>query len=142
MSTTNGCSRAAAVIAVCVAACTGQIGERHGLGPGSDQGGTGPGSATGGTGSTTTGGSTTGGATTGGSTTGGATTGGATGGTTGGNPMSCTGPTVTRSPLRRLIRFEVNNTVRELLGVATNPADALPGEEAGNGFGNDADALG
>jgi hypothetical protein len=56
--------------------------------------------------------------------------------------MNCTAPTVTRSPLRRLIRFEINNTVRDLLGVATNPADALPGEETGNGFGNDADSLG
>jgi len=48
---------------------------------------------------------------------------------------------LTRAPLRRLIRFEINNTIRDLLGVATNPADALPGEETGNGFGNDADAL-
>jgi hypothetical protein len=29
-----------------------------------------------------------------------------------------------------------------LLGITSNPADALPGEEAGSGFGNDADALG
>jgi hypothetical protein len=46
------------------------------------------------------------------------------------------------SPLRRLTRFEYNNTVRDLLGDSTNPADSFPGEELGNGFGNDADALG
>jgi len=57
------------------------------------------------------------------------------------NP-ECTQPQVPRAPLRRLIRFEYNNTVRDLLHVANKPADALPGEEAGSGFGNDADALG
>ncbi len=46
------------------------------------------------------------------------------------------------APLRRLTRSELNNTLRDLLGDATNPADALPPEELGNGFGNDADALG
>ena len=44
--------------------------------------------------------------------------------------------------MRRLTRFEYNNTVRDILKVTTRPADALPGEEVGNGFGNDADALG
>ena len=43
-----------------------------------------------------------------------------------------------RAPLRRLTRFEYNNTVRDLLGDATGPASALPAEELGNGFGNDA----
>lgn len=52
------------------------------------------------------------------------------------------GPTAPRAPLRRLTRYEYNNTVRDLLGVMSRPADALPGEEAGSGFGNDADALG
>lgn len=47
-----------------------------------------------------------------------------------------------RSPLRRLTRFEYNNVVRDLLGIRNRPADLLPGEESGNGFGNDADALG
>jgi hypothetical protein len=46
-----------------------------------------------------------------------------------------------RSPLRRLTRFEYNNTVRDLFGDATQPANALPAEELGNGFGNDADTL-
>jgi hypothetical protein len=45
-----------------------------------------------------------------------------------------------RAPLRRLTRFEYNNTVRDLLGDDTNPANAFPSEEIGNGFGNDADA--
>lgn len=46
-----------------------------------------------------------------------------------------------RSPVRRLTRFEYNNTVRDLLGDTTRPADKFPPEEIGNGFGNDADAL-
>jgi hypothetical protein len=46
-----------------------------------------------------------------------------------------------RSPLRRLTRFEYNNTVRDLFGDTTLPANALPAEELGNGFGNDADTL-
>jgi hypothetical protein len=39
-----------------------------------------------------------------------------------------------------LTRFEYNNTVRDLLGDTSSPAAALPAEEAGNGFGNDATA--
>lgn len=45
-----------------------------------------------------------------------------------------------RASLRRLTRFEYNNTVRDLLGDDTSPANALPSEELANGFGNDADA--
>jgi hypothetical protein len=44
------------------------------------------------------------------------------------------------SVVRRLTRFEYNNTVRDLLGDVSSPADALPAEELGNGFGNDAAA--
>ncbi|MEJ7733272.1 MAG: DUF1592 domain-containing protein [Polyangiaceae bacterium] len=44
------------------------------------------------------------------------------------------------APLRRLTRFEYNNTVRDLLGDTTLPANAFPSEETGNGFGNDANA--
>ncbi|MGK4008037.1 DUF1592 domain-containing protein [Sorangium sp. So ce1036] len=44
-----------------------------------------------------------------------------------------------RAPLRRLTRFEYNNTVRDLLGDTTQPAFSLPSEDLGNGFGNDAD---
>lgn len=44
------------------------------------------------------------------------------------------------SVVRRLTRFEYNNTVRDLLGDTTQPAKALPSEEIGNGFGNDSEA--
>lgn len=43
--------------------------------------------------------------------------------------------------MRRLTHLEYNNTVRDLLGDTTSPANALPADEAGNGFGNDAEAL-
>ncbi|WP_242515125.1 DUF1592 domain-containing protein [Sorangium cellulosum] len=46
-----------------------------------------------------------------------------------------------RAPLRRLTRFEYNNTVRDLLGDTTQPGFSLPSEDLGNGFGNDADTL-
>lgn len=46
------------------------------------------------------------------------------------------------APLRRLTRFEYDNTVRDLLGDGTRPARRLfPVEEIGNGFGNDANAM-
>ncbi len=45
-----------------------------------------------------------------------------------------------RSTLRRLTRFEYNNTVRDLLGTDSYPADSFPSEELANGFGNDASA--
>jgi hypothetical protein len=53
-------------------------------------------------------------------------------------PNPATAPA--RAPLRRLTRFEYNNSVRDLLGDATQPARSFPSEELGNGFGNDADA--
>jgi hypothetical protein len=46
-----------------------------------------------------------------------------------------------RAPLRRLTRYEYNNTVTDLFGDTTNPANSFPAEELGNGFGNDADAI-
>jgi hypothetical protein len=46
-----------------------------------------------------------------------------------------------RSPVRRLTRFEYNNTVRDLFGDTTQPANLLPPEDLGNGFGNDADTI-
>lgn len=46
-----------------------------------------------------------------------------------------------RSPIRRLTRFEYNNTVRDLFGDTTQPASSLPPEDLGNGFGNDADTI-
>jgi Protein of unknown function (DUF1592)/Protein of unknown function (DUF1588)/Protein of unknown function (DUF1595)/Protein of unknown function (DUF1587)/Protein of unknown function (DUF1585) len=80
----------------------------------------------------------------GGVSSGGSGLGGAAGATGGGAtvPAECNTPKAARAPLRRLVRFEYNNTVRDLFGLTTRPADALPGEELGNGFGNDADALG
>ena len=45
------------------------------------------------------------------------------------------------TPIRRLTRFEYNNTVRDLLGDTTNPADVLPPEEEVAGFNNQAAAL-
>jgi hypothetical protein len=56
--------------------------------------------------------------------------------------MSCEGGiNPGRAPLRRLTRFEYNNTVRDLFGDTTQPANLLPPEELGNGFGNDADKI-
>jgi hypothetical protein len=46
-----------------------------------------------------------------------------------------------RAPLRRLTRFEYNNAVRDLFADTTQPANSLPPEEIGNGFGNDADTI-
>lgn len=48
--------------------------------------------------------------------------------------------TVTRpaTPLRRLTRFEYNNTVRDLLGTSLTPADAFPQDEVADGFSNNA----
>ena len=63
----------------------------------------------------------------------------ATGGTGTVPPQSCT-TGVTRAPMRRLTRFEYNNTVRDLVKDTTLPANSFPSEELGNGFGNDADS--
>lgn len=73
--------------------------------------------------------------------------GGAVGGSTGSGPSggatttaSCTTePVVPQAPLRRLTRFEYNNTVRDLAQVADAPANNFPPEEIGSGFGTDAD---
>jgi hypothetical protein len=133
--------------------CTAQI---QGNGSGGSSGTMtppGPGAGGSGAGTATTGGSAGTGATTGGSAgaSGGAGGSGGTGGAvdpTGGTAgvggtgvTACTSQTPPRAPLRRLNRFEYNNTARDLLGVTTRPADDLPGEELGTGFGNDADAL-
>ncbi len=57
-------------------------------------------------------------------------------------PSSCTDvPSPGPSPIRRLNRFEYDNTVLALLGDASQPATLFPPEESGNGFGNDATAL-
>jgi Protein of unknown function (DUF1592)/Protein of unknown function (DUF1588)/Protein of unknown function (DUF1595)/Protein of unknown function (DUF1587)/Protein of unknown function (DUF1585) len=39
-----------------------------------------------------------------------------------------------RSVMRRLTRFEYNNTVRDLLGTMARPADAFPADEVSEGF--------
>ncbi len=45
------------------------------------------------------------------------------------------------SPLRRLTRFEYNNTVADLLGDSSAPANRFPPEEQSLGFDNDANVL-
>ncbi len=77
----------------------------------------------------------------------------ASGGSSGAGPTSTAGaassipaeclqaPHPGNAPVRRLTRFEYNNAVRELLGDASEPANALPPEtigRTGNVFGNDA----
>jgi hypothetical protein len=57
-----------------------------------------------------------------------------------GQPL-CGQPSPGPAPIRRLSRFEYNNTVRDLLGDASNAGDLLPPEQKGNGFGNDAATL-
>jgi hypothetical protein len=54
-------------------------------------------------------------------------------------PQSCEGgPAPGDAPIRRMTRFEYNNTVRDLLGDATNPADGFGAEEEALGFNNNA----
>ncbi len=93
---------------------------------------------------TSTTGATVDGGPTGGSTTGvgGTTAGGTTTGTSTPMPTAeecASGVYPGRAPIRRLTRFEYNNTVNALLGDDTSPGNALPAELSGNGFGNDAD---
>ncbi len=56
--------------------------------------------------------------------------------------LLCTGVQPGRAPLRRLTRAEYNNTVRDLLGDTSNPADAFVREEEQNGFNNNAEVQG
>jgi hypothetical protein len=56
-------------------------------------------------------------------------------------PPNCTAPSPGAAPVRRLTRFELNNTLRDLLGDATKAANQLPAEIKGNGFSNDAATL-
>lgn len=67
--------------------------------------------------------------------------GGAGGGGTGSVPTTCTAPAPGASPIRRLTRFEFNNTARDLLFDSSKPGDRLPPEVKGNGFSNDAASL-
>lgn len=54
------------------------------------------------------------------------------------NPQDCRAKS---APVRRLTRFEYNNTIRDLLGDDSRPGNDLPSEEIGNGFGNDANSM-
>jgi len=72
---------------------------------------------------------------------GGAGVGGAGGAGGAGAGLNCTAPSPGPSYARRLNRFEYNNTVRDLLGDQTAPANDFPSEERRNGFDNNATAL-
>jgi hypothetical protein len=54
---------------------------------------------------------------------------------------SCTVPSPGLAPLRRLTQSEYNNTVRDLLGDPTRPADAFPPDQQVGDFTNTAVAL-
>ncbi len=54
----------------------------------------------------------------------------------------CVGVVPGKSPIRRMTRFEYNNTVRDLLGDDTKPASDFVPEEEAMGFDNQATALG
>ena len=57
-------------------------------------------------------------------------------------PESCAGPLLTGpAPIRRLTRVEYNNTVYQLLGDTSQPANAFPPDEEAAGFDNQAAAL-
>jgi hypothetical protein len=64
--------------------------------------------------------------------------GGGTAGVGGGGPDACGMPAAPTAPLRRLTRFEYNNTVRYLAKVTNSPANLFPPENVGSGFGTDA----
>lgn len=58
------------------------------------------------------------------------------------NATRCEGATpIAPTPLRRLTRFEYNNTVQDLLGVTLTPADQFPPDEIAGGFNNNAAVL-
>ena len=67
---------------------------------------------------------------------------GGSSGATSTTTLQCTGAIDPgRSPLRRLDRFEYNNTIHDLLGETTPYADTFPPDAQGGGFSNNADAL-
>lgn len=55
--------------------------------------------------------------------------------------LSAMKPVAGRVTVRRLNRTEYNNTVRDLLGVTTEPASAFPPDDSGYGFDNIGDVL-
>jgi hypothetical protein len=56
-------------------------------------------------------------------------------------PAACRTRDPGPAPLRRLTRWEYDNTVRDLLGDTSGPAASFPADERGAGFTNDATAL-
>jgi hypothetical protein len=56
-------------------------------------------------------------------------------------PEGCGAPDPGPSPIRRLTRVEYNNTVYQLLGDNSQPANAFPPDEEAAGFDNQASAL-
>jgi hypothetical protein len=133
-------------IAFAANACTGVIGEQNSDNPdlrrssatggGAAGEGGAPGSGAG------VGGSGIGGSGVAGSGVGGAGGSGSGGGGAGGSGgLACSTPSPGPSYARRLNRFEYNNTVRDLLGDRTAPANEFPIEEKRNGFDNNAVAL-
>jgi hypothetical protein len=143
---------AGAVALASLTACTGTVGDDTTPGPHNSTGGSGAvGGTTGATGGAgpSAGGSgnspATGGTGNVMSTGGTAGTGGSAAGGTGGTgtiiPPLCADQAAIQpggAPLRRLTRFEYNNTVRDLLRDTTSPASVFPSELSGNGFANDA----
>lgn len=65
------------------------------------------------------------------------------GGNSSDNPQSalCESVDPGPSPLRRLTRFEYNNTIQDLFGIDTRPADAFTPEKVALGFNNNATVL-
>ncbi|WP_096333833.1 DUF1592 domain-containing protein [Nannocystis exedens] len=61
--------------------------------------------------------------------------------TTGDGGSACAAIEPGPSPIRRLNRREYDNTVRDLLGDESRPAQEFPAEEEALGFNNNADAL-
>lgn len=67
---------------------------------------------------------------------------GGSGGGGAGSPNACvTGAQVATAPIRRLNRFEYDNTVRDLLSDTSGPARDFPAEERRSGFNNNGAAL-
>lgn len=57
------------------------------------------------------------------------------------NPVDPANPDPGRVTIRRLNRVEYNNTIRDLLGVNTQPASEFPEDDTGYGFDNIGDVL-
>jgi Protein of unknown function (DUF1592)/Protein of unknown function (DUF1588)/Protein of unknown function (DUF1587)/Protein of unknown function (DUF1585)/Protein of unknown function (DUF1595)/Ca-dependent carbohydrate-binding module xylan-binding len=57
------------------------------------------------------------------------------------HPVDPANPDPGRVTIRRLNRVEYNNTVRDLLGVTSRPADEFPEDDTGYGFDNIGDVL-